>query len=246
MLLIPSIDLIQGRCVRLREGNFAAQTTYAVEPQEVLQYYRSCGAPWLHVVDLDAVRGEPTVNDALIEELARERSVRLQVGGGVRDPAAIEHLLTAGIQRVVIGSAAVQQPQDVGEWLTSFGADRICLAFDVRVADPGEPKVHTDGWMVQSAVSLWDALDPYRPGLLRHALCTDIGRDGTLHGPNLSLYGAVVQRFPGLLWQASGGISHGRDLITLAQIGVSAAVIGRALIESRIPTAELLPFLRAV
>jgi len=247
MLLIPSMDIRQGRCVRLREGNFAAETTYAVEPAEVLRYYCSFGASWLHVVDLDGARGEPTINALLVEELARERSVRLQVGGGVRDAAAIEHLLTTGIQRVVIGSAAAQRPREVREWLQSFGAERICLAFDVRIAElSAAPMVHTDGWTVQSAASLWEALEAYPISLLRHVLCTDIGRDGTLHGPNLPLYGAVMKRFPGLLWQASGGISHGRDLTALAQTGVSAAVSGRALIESRIPTAELLPFLRAV
>lgn len=240
------MDIRGGRCVRLREGNFAAQTTYAVEPGELLQHYRSLGAPWLHVVDLDAAKGELTTNAALIEALAREHSVHLQVGGGVRNPDAIERLVSAGVQRVVIGSAATQRPREVSEWLRSFGTERLCMAFDVRISRPGQPPtVHTDGWTVQSAASLWESLEAYPPGTLRHVLCTDIGRDGTLGGPNLSLYAVARKRFPLLLWQASGGIRRGSDLTDLAKLGVAAAVSGRALLESRIPLAELRPFLRA-
>lgn len=245
MLLIPSMDLRGGRCVRLREGNFAAQTTYAVEPEEVLRYYHSLGALWMHVVDLDAAKGTLSANSALIEELARKNAVRLQAGGGVRCPAAIERLLSAGVDRVVIGSAAAQRPREVSEWLRFFGADRVCLAFDVRIAGMDEPpRVHTDAWAVQSAVTLWEALEAYPDGALRHVLCTDIGRDGTLEGPNLSLYAMATERFPLLSWQASGGIRNGSDLTDLARLRVAVAVSGRALLESRIPLAELRPFLR--
>jgi phosphoribosylformimino-5-aminoimidazole carboxamide ribotide isomerase len=200
----------------------------------------------MHVVDLDAAKGELGANSVLIEELARKNSVRLQAGGGVRNPDAIERLLSAGVERVVIGSAAAQRPREVSGWLRSFGAEHVCLAFDVRISGTDEPpRVHTDAWAVPSAASLWEALEAYPPGTLGHVLCTDIGRDGTLDGPNLSLYAMARERFPLLSWQASGGIRRGSDLTDLAQLGVAAAVSGRALLESRIALAELRPFLRA-
>jgi phosphoribosylformimino-5-aminoimidazole carboxamide ribotide isomerase len=243
MLLIPSMDLRGGRCVRLREGHFAAQTTYPVEPAALLRRYQSLGARWLHIVDLDGARDGIGVNAPIIANLARDRHVHLQVGGGVRSAAVIEGLLTAGVARVVIGSAAVQRPGEVSSWLKNFGAERICLAFDVKLGPNEEPQVHTHGWTVNSAFSLWNAIDAFRESQLKHLLCTDIARDGTLRGPNLNLYRECFRRFPMLSWQASGGIRNGADLEELAGTGVTAAVSGTALIEDRISEQELQAFL---
>lgn len=243
MLVIPSIDLLGGRCVRLREGDFAARTSYDVEPAELLGRYRSLGAHWLHVVDLDGARHGAPANLDVIESLARCSAVHLQVGGGVRSSATIERLLSAGVGRVVVGSAAVQRPAEVASWITSFGPERICIAFDVRSAGAGEPQVHTHGWTVNSAISLWNALVAYGAGSLKHVLCTDISRDGTRRGPNLELYRAALTRHPNLKWQASGGVRDALDLAALAQLGVAAAVSGTALLEDRIPLEELQPFL---
>lgn len=243
MLLIPSIDLRGGRCVRLREGDFAAQTSYPVEPAALLRRYQSFGARWLHIVDLDGARDGIGVNAPIIANLARHRHVYLQVGGGVRNAAVIEGLLTAGVARIVVGSAAVQRPAEVSRWLKTFGAERICLAFDVKLDPKQEPQVHTQGWTVNSAFSLWNAIDAFRESQLKHLLCTDIGRDGTLRGPNLKLYRECFRRFPMLSWQASGGIRSASDLEELARTGVTAAVSGTALIEDRISEKELGPFL---
>jgi phosphoribosylformimino-5-aminoimidazole carboxamide ribotide isomerase len=146
VLLIPAIDLRNGRCVRLLKGDFAAETRYEFEPHELLQRYREIGATWLHVVDLDGARDGTLVNRSIAVSLASQTAVKLQVGGGVRSAAIIDDLLRHGVSRVVIGSLAVEQPQEVLKWLDQFGAARICLAFDIRKDDSGVPRVRTRGW----------------------------------------------------------------------------------------------------
>jgi phosphoribosylformimino-5-aminoimidazole carboxamide ribotide isomerase len=243
MLLIPSIDLRAGACVRLFKGDFAAETRYQLDAYELLARYRTLGASWLHVVDLDGARDGTLGNLALIHALASQRALRLQVGGGVRGAEVIDDLLTHGVARVVIGSAAVERPEDVGRWLRSYGPERICLAFDVRLDALAVPRLHTRGWKQKTALSLWDAVAEFTDDGLRHVLCTDIERDGALAGPNLALYIEALQRFPKIQWQASGGIASGSDLNALAALGVPAAISGKALLEERISFEELRLFL---
>jgi len=243
MLLIPAIDLRHGRCVRLHQGDFSAETRYEHEPRELLLRYRSLGASWLHLVDLDGAQDGVLANRAVIVALASQRAVRLQVGGGVRSAAVIDDLLRHGVERVVVGSAAVERPEEVAEWLARFGRERICLAFDVRTETDGEPRVRTHGWTRASGLTLWEALGCLPPGSVRHVLCTDIERDGAMSGPNLALYAAALARCPQLAWQASGGVRNAADLRALARIGVAAAVSGKALLEERITPEELRPFL---
>jgi phosphoribosylformimino-5-aminoimidazole carboxamide ribotide isomerase len=243
MLLIPAIDLKQGRCVRLHQGDFRAETRYPLEPHELLERYRALGASWLHVVDLDGAKDGVLANRPIVIALASQPSLSLQVGGGVRSAEAAHDLLRHGVERVVVGSAALERPQATSAWLARFGPERVCLAFDVRVDSRGEPRVRTRGWTQGGTVSLWSALEPFRSGGLRHVLCTDIERDGTLGGPNLELYREGLRRFPDIAWQASGGVRSAQDLTDLAQIGVAAAVSGKALLEERITPEELRPFL---
>jgi len=243
MLLIPSIDLRGGRCVRLLKGDFDAETRYELEAHELLQRYQQLGASWLHVVDLDGARDGTLINRDVIYRLATQRAVRLQVGGGVRDTAILEDLFSHGVARAVVGSAAVEQPQMVAGWLERYGGERICLAFDVRLDAQDIPHLRTHGWRRQAAQSLWDAVAAYGPSDLSHVLCTDVERDGALTGPNLALYAQALQRFPQIQWQASGGIANGADLAALAELGVPAAISGKALLEERISLEELRPYL---
>ena len=243
MLLIPSIDLLAGRCVRLTQGDFATETQYRAAPKEILRRYRRLGAPWVHVVDLDGARDGRRINHSVITALASFFIPHLQVGGGVRSAEDVKALLDAGVARVVIGSAALWRPKEVTTWLERFGRDRLCLAFDVRAAPGREPRVCTHGWREESEVSLWAALGRYPEGALLHVLCTDITRDGMLGGPNLELYRAAFARFPRIAWQASGGIRSSADLVALERTGVRAAVSGKALLEERISFEELRPFL---
>jgi phosphoribosylformimino-5-aminoimidazole carboxamide ribotide isomerase len=243
MLLLPAIDLKDGRCVRLLQGDFDQETRYEFQAQELLRRYTALGAPWLHVVDLDAARDGAAVNRQLVLALAAERALKLQVGGGVRSSAILEELFAAGVERVVVGSAAIADPPRVCAWLESFGSERVCLAFDVRLDARAVPRVHTHGWAQDSTLELWRAIEPFLAHGLRHVLCTDIERDGTLEGPNLALYEQATRRFPQLAWQASGGVRDARDLRALAATGVAATVSGKALLDGRIKAEELQAFL---
>ena len=243
MLLIPAMDLRGGHCVRLYQGDFAAETRYDYSPRELLKKYRALGATWVHIVDLDGARDGVLANRGVIADLAAQQGLKLQVGGGIRSAEAIEDLLTSGIERVIVGSAAVERPDEVIAWMSRFGADRLGLALDVRHDGRGEPQVHTRGWKAGTAISLWEALAVYPPAAVRHVLCTDIERDGAFTGPSLDLYSDAVARFPRIAWQASGGVRDAADLEALAAIGVAAAVSGKALLEERIRSEELRPFL---
>jgi phosphoribosylformimino-5-aminoimidazole carboxamide ribotide isomerase len=148
-----------------------------------------------------------------------------------------------GVERAVIGSVAVTQPDEVTSWFEEFNADRLVLALDVRIDPSGVPRVVTHGWQEQSKLSLWDLVGRYERAGLRHVLCTDVDRDGALSGPNLELYAEAMARFPSISWQASGGVRDAADLKELSRVGVSAAVSGKALIEGRIAPEELEPYL---
>jgi phosphoribosylformimino-5-aminoimidazole carboxamide ribotide isomerase len=243
MKLIPAIDLRGGHCVRLLHGDFEAETRYPADAHSLLVKYRDAGADWLHIVDLDGARDGAPDNRAIIVALAAQKSVSLQVGGGLRNTAALAQMLDAGIARVVVGSAAVLQVEQVQAWFAHFGAERLTLAFDVCIDDSGPPRVMTHGWQRQSEYSLWDALDKYSASQLKHVLCTDVGRDGALTGPNVDLYREAVRRYPHIAWQASGGIRNARDLHALSDAGAAAAISGKALLENLIPIEELQPFL---
>ena len=249
MLLIPAIDLRNGRCVRLFQGDFGAETRYDHEPHELLRRYRDFGASWLHVVDLDGAKDGVLANRSTIVALASQpalagrTAVHLQVGGGVRSAVVIDDLLRNGVERVVVGSAAVQYPEEVATWFERFGTERICLALDIRMDSSGEPLVRTHGWREGTSVTLWEAIDRFPAGMVKHVLCTDIERDGAMTGPNLDLYRTALSRFPQLSWQASGGVRNAADLAALADIGMTAAVSGKALLEERITPEELRPFL---
>ena len=243
MRLIPAIDLRGGRCVRLLKGDFAAETRYEAEPLELLARYRGYGADWLHIVDLDGARDGSGGNRRVIATLAAEPGIHLQVGGGLRNFAAVEDVLDLGAARAVVGSAALTDPQEVRRWLRHFGNGRIALAFDVRLDEAGTPCIATHGWVRQSTLSLWAAVAGFIEAGLIHVLCTDVSRDGALSGPNVALYAEAARRHPQVAWQASGGIRDARDLHALAGCGAAAAISGKALMEERIPIEELGPFL---
>lgn len=247
MQLIPSIDLRGGNSVRLFKGNFAQETRYELSPLELLERYATLGAQWLHIVDLDGARDGQLANRAVIVALAERQRVKLQVGGGLRSAAVIDDLLQAGVARVVLGSAAVEQTDAALGWLRRHGGEKVCAAFDIKLDASGVPRLYTRGWTQGTAVSLWDITARFHDAGLRHLLCTDIDRDGALAGPAIDLYREGLRRFPDIQWQASGGVRSAADLHALAAAGCAAAISGKALLEQRIPESELTPFLpRAV
>lgn len=231
MLIFPAIDMLGGKCVRLSLGRFDDVTTYG-DPLERLAAFEASGAEWVHIVDLDGARdGRPAQHDAL-RRLARQTRVKIQCGGGVRQWGHVQSLLDAGVSRVVIGSAATTRPEEINEWIASFGLERICCAFDVKPMD-GELNVVVKGWTQSGGATLTQALALYPLGALKHALVTDVSRDGVLTGPNAALISELAASRPDLSFQASGGVSSLADIEKLRGTGAVAAIIGRALYENK-------------
>ncbi|HEU5067162.1 MAG TPA: 1-(5-phosphoribosyl)-5-[(5-phosphoribosylamino)methylideneamino] imidazole-4-carboxamide isomerase [Sphingomicrobium sp.] len=228
MILYPAMDLMGGKVVRLRQGRFDDSTSYSDDPAQALKAFADAGAEWAHIVDLDGAReGEPAQHE-LISRLAAASRLNLQVAGGFRTREQIARMFGAGVERIVVGSLAVKQPETVAGFLREFGAERITLSLDVRVLD-GTPMVAVSGWTEDSGRSLWDIAALYPQAL--HLLLTDIGRDGMLEGPNFALYEEAARRLPNLRIQASGGVS---SLADLARLTTDGAIVGKALWEGRI------------
>ena len=229
--------------MRLLRGDFNRETRYPSEPKDLLAKYRDLGADWLHVVDLNGARDGKSGNRDIIASLAAHSDLKLQVGGGLRDAASISRMLDLGAARIVVGSAAVTQVELARTWLEQFGVHCLVFAFDVRLDEAGIPRVAIHGWQHQSELTLWSAVDNFADFDLKHVLCTDVGRDGALTGPNVALYREAVRRHPQIEWQASGGVRDGRDLEALRDAGAAAAISGRALLDELIPAEDLQPFL---
>jgi phosphoribosylformimino-5-aminoimidazole carboxamide ribotide isomerase len=244
MELFPAIDLKNGQCVRLAQGDFNAVTVYDSNPISMGQKFAKAGANWLHVVDLDGARDGESKQLDLIARMAEEIPLKLQVGGGIREAVTIEKLLASGAGRIVIGSLAVKNRPLVEEWIKHFDPERIVLAFDVRLNEAREPEVLTHGWQSGSHQLLWDLLDAYGDSGLETVLCTDVSRDGMLTGTNSILYSVMQKRYPKLDILASGGVSGLDDLIILSRMGLAGAVVGKAIYEGRIDLAKALEALR--
>jgi phosphoribosylformimino-5-aminoimidazole carboxamide ribotide isomerase len=240
MIIYPAIDLRGGQVVRLTEGKFDQQKTYGDDPLAVAKDFKAAGATWLHVVDLDGAKDPAKRQTALVEKLARESGLRVQTGGGIRDESQVALLLKTGVERVIVGSLAVRQPDLVLSWLMSFGPERIILSPDVRIDSDGIPRIAAAGWQETTGVALDDFLTGYLAVGLKHILCTDISRDGKLTGPNSALYARLVQKFPTLQIQASGGVSSLDDLRVLKTTGSAGAIVGRALYEKKFTLQEAL------
>ncbi|MEM7502304.1 MAG: 1-(5-phosphoribosyl)-5-[(5-phosphoribosylamino)methylideneamino]imidazole-4-carboxamide isomerase [Pseudomonadota bacterium] len=245
MNVIPAIDLRSGRCVRLFQGDFDRETEYSKSPADVATRFAALGAPWLHVVDLDGARDGAGANGDTVRKIAEGSSMRVQLGGGIRDRTNIAEWLSTGVERCVVGSAAVVDPDAVLGWIEEFGPESIVLALDVRVSESGVPLLTTHGWEETSAVTLWDCLQRYTAAGARHVLCTDVSRDGALSGPNVPLYETIIKRFPSLALQASGGVRHIADLEALRAIDCASAITGRALLDGAITPEEIRSFLPA-
>jgi phosphoribosylformimino-5-aminoimidazole carboxamide ribotide isomerase len=244
MQVIPAIDLLGGRCVRLYKGDFAQVIEYPEDPVAIAARYRQAGMRRLHLVDLDGARSGDQTNGHIIARLASEAGVDLQVGGGIRDLSRARALLEAGASRVVIGSVAAEDPGLALGWVDVLGADRMTLAFDIRLDGQGEPVVVTRGWTRSSGRSLWALVERFAPHAGIEFLCTDVDRDGTLEGPNLALYSGCTARFPGARFIASGGVSGAADLPQLAATGVAGVVTGKALLDGRLTLEEIGRFSR--
>lgn len=240
MIIYPAIDLRRGRVVRLTEGSFEAETAYHDDPVGVARDFAAAGSPWLHLVDLDGAKDPTQRQTRLVASVVQASGLRVQSGGGIREEAQVRALLDAGVERVIVGSLAVKQPELVGTWLENLGPEKIVLALDVRLNAAGVPQVAIAGWRADSGLALAEVLTGFLPRGLKHILCTDISRDGKLTGPNFELYAALHRDFPTLHVQASGGVSSLDDLRRLKAGGAHGAIVGRALYEKKFTLQEAL------
>lgn len=238
MLIYPAIDLIGGCCVRLSQGDMDRVTRYDATPTELLARFAASGASSAHIVDLDGAGEGSPVQHSLVAALAKETPLSIQASGGIRDVSHIDMLFGAGVSRVVIGSLAVTNPDRVKDWIKRFGPSQIVLAFDVQIAEFGQPMAVTHGWRRASTKTLWNLLDEYADSGLEHILVTDISRDGMLSGPNTALVEEIVSRWPMIKLQASGGVGSLEDVAVLRSAGAGAAIIGKAIYEARVDLAE--------
>lgn len=236
--VIPAIDLRGGQVVRLKQGDYAQQTTYAADPRELAQRYADAGARWLHLVDLDGARSGQLDNLAVIGAIAAD-GMQVQAGGGVRDENDLQRLFDAGVDRVVLGSVAIRDPGLVAGWLGKYGAERLTLALDTRRID-GRWTLPSAGWTETEARTLDELAPWYAARGARHLLCTDIDRDGMLAGFNLDLYRHLAGSVPRLALQASGGVRSLDDIRAAREAGARGVILGRALLEGRFTVEEAL------
>jgi len=244
MILIPAIDLLDGRIVRLLHGDFEQVTHYPALSEELARDYADAGAEWLHVVDLAASRDGADADTSALFKLLGQAPQSVQTGGGVRNEKDISNRLEAGAARVVIGSLCVTDSRNFVLWLERFGAEKLVAALDVRIDDNGIPWPRTHGWTAKSDRDIWQLLDELTAGGLVHLLCTDISRDGALSGSNVDLYSQIMERYPQLQLQASGGVSSLDDLEQLKPTGASGVITGKALLDKRFTVAEALETLK--
>lgn len=237
-MIIPALDLIEGKVVRLHQGDYAQQRDYGSDPLPRLQEYERQGAQVLHLVDLTGAKDPAKRQIPLLKTLLDGVKVPVQVGGGIRSRDDVAALLEAGAARVVVGSTAVKQPEAVQAWFTEFGPDAIVLALDVRIDADNRKEVAISGWQEAAGVTLEEVIEQYQPFGLKHVLCTDISRDGTLSGSNVTLYQEVSARYPAIAFQSSGGIGSLADIAALRGSGAQGVIVGRALLEEKFTVSE--------
>lgn len=237
-MIIPAIDLIDGKVVRLYQGDYGQKTEYSADPQGRFDDYVAQGATQLHLVDLDGAKDSTKRQLTVIRKLLANTKAPVQIGGGVRTEQDVIDLLDAGANRVVIGSTAVKDPATVAGWVEKYGADKIVLALDVNIDAQGQRKIAVAGWQEDSGVTIEALLAHYLPVGLKHVLCTDISRDGTLQGSNVALYRDLAAQFPQINWQASGGIGGIADIEALKGSGVGGVILGRSLLEGKFTVKE--------
>lgn len=232
--LIPAIDLIDGKCVRLTKGDYAQKTVYNDSPAEVAKQFEDIGFSRLHVVDLDGAKSKHIVNAAVLKAITTATSLKVDFGGGIKTDEDIETAFGNGASMVTVGSIAVTNPELFVSWINRYGADRIILGADVR-----NGKISINGWKENSSEDLLPFLKYYIDCGVKNVLCTEISKDGTLAGPATHLYKEVMTAYPDLHLIASGGVSNIEDIKELKREGIPAVVFGKAIYEGKIDMNEL-------
>ncbi len=228
MQVIPAIDLLGGKCVRLSQGAYETAKVYEDDPQKVANYFASLGFHRLHVVDLDGAKARQIVNYTALERILAVENLEVDFGGGIKSEAHLQKVFHLGVKFAVIGSLGVKNPELFRRWLSQYGSDRLVIMLDVK----GETLV-TMGWQQGTDINIFDFLGGF-DHQIKHVFCTDISKDGMLEGPNFDLYDELIKQFPHLKFTASGGVSSIQDLEKLASSGLDGVIVGKAIYEGKI------------
>ena len=237
MKIIPAIDIIDGKCVRLSKGNYNSQITYNQNPLEVAKTYEDHGIEFLHLVDLDGAKSNHIINYSILEIIASKTNLKIDFGGGVKTENDVNLAFNCGANQVTCGSIAVKQPEIFCEWILNYGSEKIILGADVR-----DKYVATDGWINTSNQSIFDFINFYKNKGIETVTCTDISKDGMLEGPSFKLYSKIIDAY-NINLVASGGVSEYDDILKLDDMGCYGIIIGKAIYENKISLKQLENFI---
>jgi len=237
MQIIPAIDIIEGKCVRLTEGDYAQKKIYNEDPLEVAKQFEGVGLMRLHLVDLDGAKAGKVINWKVLEKIANKTGLVIDFGGGIKTETTLKTVLDTGATYATIGSLAVKESALFEEWIVRFGADIFILGADVHT-----DKIAIGGWLEKTEIDVYDFIGAYMNKGVTQIFCTDIQKDGKLEGPSIELYKKILQQYPSLQLIASGGVSQLKDLEELRTIGCAAAIVGKAIYENKISLFELSTF----
>ncbi len=238
MEIIPAIDIIDGKCVRLTQGDYAQKTIYNENPLEVALEFESIGITRLHLVDLDGAKLGKVVNYKVLEKIASKTSLSIDFGGGIKTDDDMETVFNYGANLATVGSIAVKNKTLFFSWIKKYGPEKVFLGADVK-----NEKIAVGGWLETTNISIYDFIEENLTEGIQQIFCTDISKDGLLQGPSVDLYKNLIAKFPGINLIASGGVSNAADLNELKQIGCSGAIVGKAFYENRITLDELKQFI---
>jgi phosphoribosylformimino-5-aminoimidazole carboxamide ribotide isomerase len=234
MEIIPAIDIIDGKCVRLTQGDYAQKTIYNENPLEVAKAFEAAGLKRLHLVDLDGAKAGTVQNWRVLQEIAANTSLIIDFGGGIKQEKDLAIVFESGAAFATIGSLAVKSSTLFVEWLEAYGADKFLLGADVK-----DRKIAVAGWLETTEIAILDFLGDYLSKGVQQVFCTDVSKDGKLEGPSLELYQEILATYPKAYFIASGGVSSLEDLQALKAIGCSGAIVGKAIYEGRIALSDL-------
>jgi len=232
--IIPAIDIIDGKCVRLTLGDYTQKTVYNENPLEVANQFESVGITRLHLVDLDGAKAGKVINRKVLETIASSTKLKIDFGGGIKTDEDLKMVYDAGAVMATIGSLAVKEPDLFYSWIKKYGADKILLGADVR-----EEKIAVAGWTETTDIDIYEFLKTNMNKGVNKVFCTDISKDGLLQGPSLELYRKIILKVPGVNLIASGGVSSMKDISDLEEAGCAGVIVGKAIYENRISFADL-------
>ena len=237
MYIIPAIDLIGGKCVRLSQGDYSSKKEYHDDPLEMAKRFEGAGISRLHLVDLDGAKAKKIINGDVLKRICNGTSLQVDFGGGIQADEEIEKAFSLGAKQVTGGSIAVKNPTLFDEWITKYGSEKIILGADAK-----DKKIAVGGWEETTSVDLIPFIQSYFDKGIRYVICTDVAKDGLLQGPSVDLYREILQEIPELKLIASGGVSSVKDLEELEKVGVYGAIVGKAYYEGRVTLEELAAF----